>query len=130
MYKVWSQDKICEESKTLNEIPVDTMERLRKLADKIEESLNGLIETTAPITEKHVEEYEAKWPIEKQYLKIYEETGEAEKAHTRNLDTEDEEHMDIQFSLLTLMHFRKKSRGENKIAILKCLIKFHRRGWI
>ena len=114
----------------LTEMPDETKKKLENIALQITESLELLIEYTRPITKKHIEDHEGKWPIEKQYLKLYEETGEAEKAFARNLPTVDQEHMDIMFSFLTLMHFRDNKSGEIYQAILECLIKFERRGWI
>ncbi len=114
----------------LTEMPEEIKEKLAKMAYQITESLESLLAITQPITKKHIEDHEGKWPIEKQYLKLYEETGEAEKAFARNLPGVDQEHMDIMFSFLTLMHFRNNKKEELYNAILECLIKFERRGWI
>jgi len=113
-----------------HQIPEEKMRILEDMAKTIEINLNNLLNTTKRITLKHIEEYEAKWPIEKQYLKIYEETGEAEKAYNRQLPTDNMEHFDILFSWITLAHFRDKTREENYKAILECLIKFEGRSWI
>ena len=99
-------------------------------AQKITSILWNLVQETKSITDAHIASHEGKWPIEKQYLKVYEEVGEAQKAFERNLPKKNEEHMDIVFADLTLLHFYDMTKEDMLRAIYDCLAKFHRRGWI
>lgn len=108
----------------------DNEKIINELTEKLFDTFWNLIELTRPITQKHISEYEAKWPISEQYLKIHEETTEAYKGFKRNLVGYKEEHLDIFFSLLTLFHFHDFSKEDIKIEIKNCLVKFHQRSWI
>lgn len=104
-----------------------------QLQDKAKQLTNffwDLVQATKPITEAHIESHEAKWPIEKQYLKVYEEIGEAQKAFERNYDDKNEEHMDLIFASLTLHHFYNMSKDDIFQAIYSCLVKFDEKGWM
>lgn len=109
------------------------IERVQRQIDESSEHLTNrfweLINITKQITDKHIDDHEGKWNLNDQYLKIIEECVEAQKAHSRNLDDKNEEHLDIFFALLTLFHFQNFTRDEIEIAISKCLEKFHERGW-
>jgi len=117
-------------SSMINEIPTEIDEKLHQLAKVIEINWHQLREATVGITKKHQEEHEGPWPISEQYLKIYEETGEAYKAYMRTEPDEDVEHMDIFFSMLTLSHRRNKTRACDVDSIYACLVKFHKKGWL
>ena len=111
-------------------LPEETRKKLMDKAVQITDLLWNLLQLTKPITEAHIESHEAKWPIEKQYLKVYEETAEAEKAYSRNYPNKNEEHMDIIFASLTLHHFYNMSKDDMYKAILACLVKFWKKGWM
>lgn len=111
-------------------LPEEHKKMLRNKALDISNILWDLVQITKPITVKHIESHEAKWPIEKQYLKVYEEVGEAQKAYERNLPNKNEEHMDIVFSVLTLHHFYDMDKEQMLEAIYTCLVKFELKGWI
>lgn len=105
-------------------------EQIDVLADIITNSLWMLIQTTKPITDKHIEDYEAKWPIAEQYLKVHEETDEAYKGYKRNLTGWKQEHLDMMFSQLTLFHLHNFKKEDIRKEVKDCLIKFHERGWL
>ena len=111
-------------------IPEETQTALKAMARNIQVNLTNMLNTTKSIHAKHLEDHEGVWPIDKQYLKLYEEMGEAEKAYSRNLTNQNMEHMDVMFAFITLMHFKNLNADDLYLAILECLTKFHRRGWI
>lgn len=111
-------------------LPETTIKKLEDKAHKLTDIFWQLVQETKPITEAHIADHEGKWPIEKQYLKVYEEVGEAQKAYERNYDDKDEEHLDIIFASLTLHHFYNMSKDDIFSAIYLCLIKFEAKGWM
>lgn len=111
-------------------LPEETVRKLQAEAKKLTDIFWQLVQETQPITKAHIESHEGKWPIEKQYLKVYEEVGEAQKAYERNYPDKNEEHMDIIFSSLTLHHFYDMSKDDMFLAIYSCLVKFEGKGWM
>ncbi len=112
------------------EISEENMEKLKNIAIEITNCFSQLVLLTKPITDKHLEDHEGKWPISEQYLKVHEETSEAYKGYNRNLVEWKEEHFDMMFAQLTLFHLHKFSRDVMFEEIFNCVKKFYKRGWL
>lgn len=112
------------------QITDENLEKLKNIAIEITNNFSQLVLITKPITKKHQYQHEGKWPLSDQYLKVHEETVEAAKGFNRNLTGWREEHLDMMFSMLTLFHLHDFTRDEIFNAILDCVKKFYKRGWI